>query len=146
MIIIRSLTKSDFVKWREVYHFYAEHYQVSLTDDGLNTTWGWLMDAQNPVSGIVACCNKKLTGLAHYRTMPSPLRGKNIGFLDDIVVRPEERGSCVATMLLDELKSIGEQEGWDIIRWITRDNNYRARGLYDKLATKTDWNMYEMGL
>jgi len=78
--------------------------------------------------------------------MPSPLRGKNIGFLDDIVVRPEERGSCVATMLLDELKSIGEQEGWDIIRWITRDNNYRARGLYDKLATKTDWNMYEMGL
>ena len=146
MIIIRSLTKSDFVEWREVYHFYAEHYQVSLTEEGLNATWGWLMDAQNPVNGIVASSQKKLMGLAHYRQMPSPLRGKNIGFLDDIVVRPEERGSRVASMLLNELKSIGKQKGWDIIRWITRDNNYRARGLYDKLATKTDWNMYEMSL
>ena len=122
------------------------HYQVSLTEEGLNATWGWLMDAQNPVNGIVASSQKKLTGLAHYREMPSPLRGKNIGFLDDIVVRPEERGSRVASMLLSELKLIGKQNGWDIIRWITRDNNYRARGLYDKLATKTDWNMYEMSL
>ena len=104
------------------------------------------MDAQNPVNGIVASSQKKLTGLAHYREMPSPLRGGNIGFLDDIVVRPEERGSRVASMLLNELKLIGKQKGWDIIRWITRDNNYRARGLYDKLATKTDWNMYEMSL
>ena len=78
--------------------------------------------------------------------MPSPLRGKNIGFLDDLIVLPKNRGSNAARMLLDELKMIAKSEEWGVIRWITRDNNYRARSLYDQLAQKTDWNMYEMSI
>ena len=108
MTIIRSLTKSDFVEWREVYHFYAEHYQVSLTEEGLNATWGWLMDAQNPVNGIVASSQKKLTGLAHYREMPSPLRGKNTGFLMILLYgqKKEEVASQVcSSMSLNQLES-----------------------------------------
>ena len=31
-----------------------------------------------------------------------------------------------------------------VVRWITRDHNYRVRGLYDKLAEKTDWVLCEM--
>ena len=76
--------------------------------------------------------------------MPSPLRGTNLGFLDDLVVRPQDRGSDTARLLLDALKSIGKSQKWAKIRWITRDDNYRARALYDKLATKTNWTMYEM--
>ena len=47
-------------------------------------------------------------------------------------------------LLLGELQRIGLQEGWGLFRWITRDNNYRARKLYDKVASKSDWNVYEM--
>ncbi|MBT6728449.1 MAG: hypothetical protein HN867_14165 [Deltaproteobacteria bacterium] len=47
-------------------------------------------------------------------------------------------------MLLDELQRIGLQEGRGLFRWITRDNNYQARRLYDKVASKSDWNVYEM--
>ena len=49
-------------------------------------------------------------------------------------------------MLLNEIKEIGIRENWGIIRWITRDNNYIARILYDKVANKSDWNVYEMNL
>ena len=45
-----------------------------------------------------------------------------------------------------DLKSIGKKAKWAKIRWITRDDNYRARALYDKVATKTDWAMYEMDI
>ena len=144
MIKILTLNVADFDRWRETYHFYAEHYQVPLTEVGIKITWGWLMDPKHPLNGIVAETNNNLIGLAHYRGMPSPLRGKNIGFLDDIVIIPDARGSNAATLLLDEVKLIGQREGWGVIRWITKDNNYRARSLYDKVATKTDWNMYEM--
>ena len=78
--------------------------------------------------------------------MPSPLRGKLVGFIDDIIVTPKNRGKGVGKMLLNEIKEIGIRENWGIIRWITRDNNYIARILYDKVANKSDWNVYEMNL
>ena len=42
------------------------------------------------------------------------------------------------------IQAASKAEGWGVMRWITRENNYRARGLYDKLAEKTDWALYEM--
>ena len=102
------------------------------------------MDADHPLTGIVAEDNSRLVGLAHYRAMPSPLRGENLGFLDDLIVAPQDRGGDAAKLLLGALKSIGKEQKWAKIHWITRDDNYRARSLYDKVATKTNWAMYEM--
>ena len=144
MISIRALDASDFDNWLDVYRFYAEHYKSDLTDDGISTTWAWLMGAGHPLTGIVAEDKGQLIGLAHYRAMPSPLRGVNLGFLDDLIVKPQDRGSDAAKLLLSELQSIGKKAKWAKIRWITRDDNYRARALYDKVAAKTNWAMYEM--
>ena len=83
-------------------------------------------------------------GLAHFRAMPSPLRGTNIGFLDDLFVLSEKRGGKVVTLLIEELEKEAVEKNWGIIRWITQDNNYRARNLYDKISQKTNWNTYEM--
>jgi len=144
MTKIRVLINNDFDEWLEIYRFYAEHYEVQLTENVVSTTWGWLMDKTHPLKGLVAEVDGRLIGLAHYRAMPRPLWGKNIGFLDDIIVAPAFRGSEAAKLLLNELKSIGYREKWGTVRWITRDNNYRARALYDKVALKTDLNIYEM--
>jgi len=109
MIFVRKLDKSDFNSWLDVYRYYANHYQTELTDNGIATTWDWLMDTQHPLTGIVAESNNELIGLAHFRAMPNPLRGVNVGFLHDLVVKPQERGSNAARLLLDELKSIGKK-------------------------------------
>ena len=97
-----------------------------------------------PTQGLVAEESGKLVGLAHFRAMPSPLRGHEIGFIDDIVVLPNYRGLGISEALFEKIKRHGNKCGWVTIRWITKDNNYRARKVYDKLATKTDWNLYEM--
>jgi GNAT superfamily N-acetyltransferase len=144
MTKIRNLDRSDFDSWLDVYRFYADHYETDLTDDGIATTWAWLMDSGKPLTGIVAEHDGRLIGLAHYRAMPSPLRGVYLGFLDDLVVTPQDRGGDAARLLLGALKSISKKNKWAKIRWITRDDNYRARTLYDKVATKTNWTMYEM--
>ena len=102
------------------------------------------MDSSHPLQGLVAVQEVALVGMAHFRAMPSPLRGQNIGFLDDLVVHPSARGGGVGQLLLGELQRISLQEGWGLFRWITRDNNYRTRKLYDKVASKSDWNVYEM--
>ena len=89
MIIFRQINSKDFDKWRSAYHYYAEHYEVSLTEEGIKTTWNWLMDDKQTLRGIVAENKNNIIGIAHYRAMPSPLRGKYIGFLDAIIIIPE---------------------------------------------------------
>lgn len=140
----RSLAKDDFEGWLVLYHCYAEHYKVELTKQIIETTWGWLNDPAYPVEGIVADGEAGLVGLAHFRPMPSPLRGAEIGFLDDLVVLPGSRGSGAAEVLMAELEAIAAKREWKTIRWITRDDNYRARGFYDRIAEKTSWTVYEM--
>lgn len=142
-ITIRPLEEADYPHWLGLYHGYADHYKVSLSEAGIARTWGWLMDPSHPLEGIVAAQDRPI-GLAHYRAMPSPLRGAEIGFLDDLFVDPEHRGQRIGAELLEALRAIARDRGWPLIRWITRDDNYRARSLYDRHAVKSDWNTYEM--
>lgn len=144
MMNIRPLHENDHHAWLALYQCYADHYRVELTEAGIATTWSWLTDPAHPVEGMLAELNENPVGLAHFRAMPSPLRGQEIGFLDDLVVLPEFRGSGAADALLAELDSIASARGWATVRWITREDNHRARSLYDKVASKTDWALYEM--
>lgn len=134
----------DRAAWRRLYDGYAEFYEREMTDAIAETVWGWINDPGHEVEGAVASVDGKLVGLAHYRRMPSPLRGADVGFLDDLFVDPESRGSGVAEALFEHLSTVAAERGWGVVRWITADDNYRARALYDRLARKTMWNLYEM--
>ena len=142
--MIRPIEIEDKKGWEKLYRSYADFYKVEMNDEILTTVWKWLFDQKHEVSGLVYEENSKIVALAHYRKMPSPLRGKYIGFLDDLFVVPENRSGGAAAALIKAVQAAAKAEGWGVVRWITRENNYRARGLYDKLAEKTDWALYEM--
>lgn len=141
---IEKLNPFHYSEWLELYKGYAKFYKTVLCEEGTKMSWAWLMDKEHPCTGIVAVKDKKLIGFAHFRAMPSLLRGHDIGFLDDLFITPSARGGDAASLLLAAVKKEAVDNGWDVVRWITRDNNYRARNLYDKIAEKTDWDTYEM--
>ena len=141
---IRPLAFDDYDQWRELYQGYADFYHVPLTKIGVQNTWSWLIDAGHVCTGLVAEKQGQLVGFAHFRGMPSPLRGQMIGFLDDLFVTADHRSGGAATALIKAVQAEANIQGWSVVRWITRDHNYRARGLYDKLGEKTDWVLYEM--
>ena len=141
---IRPLLPDDYDQWRRLFQGYADFYQVTLTKDAVQTNWSWLMDAEHVCTGLVAEQSRQLIGLAHFRGMPSPLRGQMIAFLDDLFVVPENRSGGAAAAMITAVQTAAKVEGWGVVGWITRENNYRARDLYDKLAKKTDWALYEM--
>ena len=145
MTEIRSLAPGDRLDWERLYRGYADFYRVATSAEKLATLFDWLMDAAHPCNGLVAVAEDGgIAGLAHYRAMPSPLRGAEVGFLDDLFVDLDRRGSGVGEALLRHLDEISASRGWGVVRWITRDNNYRARGLYDRLSHRSDWITYEM--
>ena len=141
---IRLLASYDFDQWRGLFQGYDDFNQVSLSDDGVQATWSWLIDAEHVCTGLVAERQGQFVGLVHFLGKPNPLRRQIIGLLDDLFAVPDHRSGGVAVALIIGIKGAAETLGWSVVRWITRDHNYRARGLYDKLAEKTDWVLYEM--
>ena len=147
MVNVTVPSLDDESAWRELYHGYADFYKMPMTDEILDTLWSWIHDKHNPFYCIVAG-NKddRLLGFMHFRAMPSPLRGAMVGFLDDLFVCPDARGKGVVAALYTELENQGREKGWPLIRWITAENNYRARSVYDKLSSKTHWVTYQLDI
>jgi ribosomal protein S18 acetylase RimI-like enzyme len=141
---IRTVNEADRDAWERLYRGYAAYYKVETNSTKLDTLFSWLCDPEHVCEGLVAEESGQLIGLAHFRAMPSPLRGADVGFLDDLFVDPAQRGSGAARALIHAVDDIAGQREWDVVRWITRDDNYRARGLYDKLSTRSNWLVYEM--
>ena len=50
----------------------------------------------------------------------------------------------IGEKLINEMKEISRSKGWNLVRWITRDDNVRAKSLYDRVSKKTNWDVYEL--
>ena len=142
--MIREIQLKDKEQWKKLYKGYAGFYKVEINEKILQTVWNWLHDKNHEVEGLVYEFNGAIVGLAHYRGMPSPLRGQDIGFLDDLFVDPKHRGQKIGEKLINKMKEISKFKGWNLVRWNTRDDNARAKSLYDKVSEKTNWVVYEL--
>jgi len=142
--MIRNIEIKDKVEWEKLYQGYADFYKVEITKETLNTVWNWLHDLKHELNGLVYEIDNHIVAIAHYRQMPSPLRGKNIGFLDDLYVHPDYRGRKIGEDIINKLNEISKERGWGLIRWITRNDNHSAKSLYDRIAKKSTWDVYEL--
>ena len=144
-IVVSKLSLKDKDGWESLYYGYADFYQVPMNQEILDTVWSWIFDKNNPFYALIAIDDSgNYLGLMHYRAMPSPLRGKLVGFLDDLFIKPESRGAGVVDVMYKALNASALNKGWPFVRWITAENNYRGRSVYDKLADKTQWITYQM--
>jgi len=135
----------DHARWRELYRGYADFYQEPVTDEQLDRVWSWITDPGHDVKALlVRDATGTSVGLAHYRPYFRPLAAAVAGHLDDLFVEPDARGTGAVDALFDGLRAIARQRGWSKIRWITADDNHRARSKYDQMAERTMWVIYDM--
>ena len=125
--MIRKLEKKDKENWAKLYNDYAKFYKVQMNKGVLETLWSWIQDEAHDVNAICFELEGKIVGIAHYRTMPRPIKGQYIGFLDDMFVEPEFRRQKIAQKLISYLKSLSKANNWDGVRWITHSSNENAK-------------------
>ena len=142
--MIRKLERKDKKNWIKLYCGYAKFYKVAMNQEILDTLWNWIHNEIHDVNAICYEFEGKIVGIAHYRTMPRPIKGQYIGFLDDLFVEPEFRSQQIAQKLISHLKSLSKDNNWDGIRWITHSSNQNAKKLYDKIAFNTGFELYEL--
>ena len=142
---VTALEKNDRNQWETLYRGYADFYQVPMNDEILNCVWEWVFDTQKQFFAMVVKDeNGVAVGFMHFCEMASPLRGANVGFLNDLFLDPNCRGNGIVDLMFEHLKKVTQEQGWPFIRWVTADNNYRARAVYDRVANKTQWLTYQL--
>jgi len=142
-LIIRPIAPGDRSQWEELFLAYGVFYETSFSPEILEGVWGWLVDPDHPVSGFVCESEGTLWGFAHLREHPDTFEAASSWFLDDLFTTPGHRGHGVGTALIEALSSHITTRGGGTLRWITAQDNVPAQRVYDRIATKTSWVMYE---
>ena len=142
--MIRYLERKDKENWIKLYCGYAKFYKVPMSQDILDTLWNWIHDKNHVIEGICFELKGKIVAIAHFRTMPRPIKGHYVGFLDDLFVNPDYRRQKIAQKLINHLKGLSKDKNWQVIRWITHSTNENAKKLYDKIAINTGFELYEL--
>lgn len=142
--LVRRPRESDRERWGALYRGYADFYGTEQSEAARDLVWSWIKDPAHEVNCLLAERDGLVSGIAHYRPFARPLAAATGCYLDDLFVDPERRGSGAVDALLGELRRIAADNGWGVVRWITADDNHRARSKYDQYATRTMWITYDM--
>lgn len=146
--LVRTPTDADRGAWERLFAGYCEFYERPSTSAGRERVWEWIED------GTICCllavpagaAGQEAVGIAHLRPCPSPLRGAFTGYLDDLFVAPSERGTGAFEALVDGIRGLAAEQGWETVRWITAADNARAQAAYERVAARTGWVTYQLDI
>ncbi len=141
---IRPLEAKDKQAWIELFKGYIAFYKSTVADDVIEETWRRLLSGEAHVHrALVAVDSKDVPiGLAHVLLHGSTWSKTWYCYLEDLFVRPDLRAGGVGKALIEAVYAIADEAGATRTYWTTQEFNYRARGLYDKLATKSPFIQY----
>lgn len=142
-VSVRPLDPADEPRWRVLFRDYRDFYQLTESEDVVSRVWGWLMDPGHECRGLVAEAEGVIVAIGHYRRFSRPSTGTVGLWFDDLFTDPEARGKGAGRALIRRITEIAATEGCSVVRWITKEDNHRARALYDKVATRTQWVTYD---
>jgi GNAT superfamily N-acetyltransferase len=146
---VRPVRNDEFDAWTRLFRGYAAFYETPTSDEHQRRIWSWIHEDRS-IEAIVAVPVDdgheigEPQGLAHLRSWVRPLRGVTAGYLDDLFVDPTHRGTGAVDALFAAIDALAIERRWAIVRWTTADDNYRARAVYDTLATRTTWITYDL--
>jgi len=130
---IRPSTPQDEGAWRALWAGYCRFYEVEMSAAVTDRTWQRICDPQSPVKAIVACDTQgRVIGICNYILHENTWELTPVCYLEDLFVEPGLRAKGVGQALIDWLVAAMAEHGWSRLYWMTKENNYRARGLYDK--------------
>ena len=93
----------------------------------------------NPIIGaLVAFVDGKPAGSALWHRSFSTARGKEVMYLEDLVVLPDFRRLGVAEALMKEVARVAVSLEYPSIYWLVMNSNSGAQKLYEKLGAEIE--------
>jgi GNAT superfamily N-acetyltransferase len=142
--MIRALVTADFASWEQLWLAYLRFYRAEVSSEVTGATFGRLCDQADGMIGLVATDEQgALVGLAHLVFHPSTWSADPSCYLEDLFVTPAARGTGTAYQLLQAVFAEASRRGAARTYWETQEYNAPARSLYDQVAHRTSFVIYE---
>ena len=141
---VRALGPNDKTDWLPLFKAYIEFYQSSVADDVIETTWSRLLSGAEGchIGLVVVDDNDRPFGLAHVLFHRSTWSPTFYCYLEDLFVDPARRAKGAGRSLIEATYAEADKRGVTRTYWMTQEFNYRARGMYDQVATKSPFVQY----
>ena len=141
MIEITPLRDADREAWQPLAVGYNAFYERVLPDAAYDRTWHRLMKGET-MHGLAARLDGRLVGIAHY-TFQTSIWFDDICYLADLFVDETVRGQGAARALIEAVAAAARSQGCPRYYWQTKQDNARARALYDKVARFAGFIRYD---
>ena len=100
----------------------------------------------NEFAGLLAVVDGRPVGLAHYLFHRSCWTVGNVCYLQDLYADPAVRGTGVGRALIEAVYARAAEADAAEVYWMTQEFNATARRLYDRIADKTPFIVYQKSL
>jgi len=142
-ILIRKIQKEDRKAWDPLWQGYCDFYETDIPTDVTDHTWDGFFDDNIPMYAFVAVDkDEQLVGVVHFLTHISTWAKTQVCYLEDLFVAPEGRRHGTGERLINAVVEEAKRNGWEGVYWHTHHDNYKGRGLYDKVAGPSEFTHY----
>jgi GNAT superfamily N-acetyltransferase len=141
---VRKLEPRDRDAWDRLFAGYIAFYKATVPPDVIEMTWQRLMAGLADFHiGLVAVDDTDAPiGIAHVLFHRSTWTAGRYCYLEDLFVDPAARGHGAGRALIEAVYREADARQCARTYWATQEFNYRARSLYDQLATKSPFVQY----
>jgi GNAT superfamily N-acetyltransferase len=143
---IRFVRPSDWGSWLALWQGYLHFYREDLSEDVSRHTFERLCDQREQMFGLVAVAEDELVGIANALVHPTTWSGRGYCYLEDLFVCTTARGSGAGRALIEAVTAEARRRGVVKVYWHTQEFNGPARSLYDLLAKRVSFVVYEREL
>ena len=143
-ILIRPLRKDDHADWHRLWTAYLDFYETELPEEVYQAAFSRLLSGRpGEFQGLIAEMDGRPVGLGHFLFHRILWSLEDTCYLMDLYAEPDMRGKGVGRALIEAAHAAARTAGSAGIYWQTQEFNYKGRMLYDKVATRTPFIIYE---
>jgi len=143
---ITELRTEDRERWTELWRLYLEFYETTAPTEIYDHTWSRLLDPSAPIYGFGARVDGRLVGITHYLFHDHAWSPKQVCYLQDLYVDSGIRGGGVGKALIEAVGNVARDRDCLRLYWTTKEDNARARRLYDYIAKFNGFIRYDYAL
>lgn len=141
--IFRKLFKEDREIWAALWAGYLEFYQHELSDEQTALTWQRFFDQKFNLWAFGVEVEGKIVGFAHCSFTNSTWNKTPDLYLEDLFVSPGMRRQGLGEFLINGCADFAAASGARRLYWQTHKDNETAQNVYRKVATKSEFVIFE---